>query len=235
VFDIHKPISFCTNGGRCRQDIIGGTLDRSNGVDKTGCICHEDFHGPHCEFTGGAKINDNNGRGHENVAMWENNGLSSLKTTGSHNTTKRSTNYTGVILLSLFGPMFLGLLTILVYINREGLADYFKPVFNIWRRIRNKRKLLRTWNESTRTSNSNSCIDYLVALAAYANYHFVWRRSTDRTDLSRTWDRSADDPSIKVHKYCDSIEEDTPFDDEGIIFPDNKHELKTIHEEKEVI
>jgi hypothetical protein len=234
VFDIHKPISFCTNGGRCRQDIIGGALYRGNGGDKTGCICHEDFHGPHCEFAGGTKGNDND-IGHENVAMWENNGLSSLKTTGSHNTTKRSTGYTGVILLSVFGPIFLGLLTILVHKNREGLVDYFKPDFNIWRRMRNKRKLLRTWNESTRTSNSNACIYYLVALAAYANDNFVWRRSTEKNDLSRTWDRSADDPSIEVHKHCDSFDEDTSFDDEGVIFPDNKYELRTIHEEKEVI
>ena len=232
MFDIHKPISFCTNGGRCRQDIIGGALDRGGG-DKTGCICHEDFHGPHCEFTRRTKGNDNGilEVDHENVAMWKNNGLSSLKTTGSHNTTKRSTDYTGVLLLSVFGPLFLGLLTILVYINREGLVDYFKPVFNNWRRTRNKRKLLRTWNESTRTSNSNACTDYLVALAAYANDNFVWRRSTEKTGLSRTWDRSAYDPSIEVHKHCDYFDEGTPFDDEGIISPDNKKELRTILEE----
>jgi hypothetical protein len=54
-FDPHAPLVFCTNGGRCRSDVIGAQVDpRNTTVNKdyqhAGCICPPDFYGPHCEF-----------------------------------------------------------------------------------------------------------------------------------------------------------------------------------------
>ena len=78
-FDIHdqSDLSFCTNGGRCRGDVLGATFlledlesnnnDNDNNSSNTtngstamtnnnsdnsnsGCLCPSDFYGPHCEF-----------------------------------------------------------------------------------------------------------------------------------------------------------------------------------------
>uniref|UniRef100_A0A7S4AXA5 EGF-like domain-containing protein n=1 Tax=Pseudo-nitzschia australis TaxID=44445 RepID=A0A7S4AXA5_9STRA len=78
-FDIHDQSdrSFCTNGGRCRGDVLGATFlledlesnnndndnSSSNAINgsaaminndsdnsNSGCLCPSDFYGPHCEF-----------------------------------------------------------------------------------------------------------------------------------------------------------------------------------------
>lgn len=54
-FDPHSPLVFCTNGGRCRADIIGAQVDPGNTTvnslyQHAGCVCPRDFYGPHCEF-----------------------------------------------------------------------------------------------------------------------------------------------------------------------------------------
>jgi hypothetical protein len=63
AFDPHAARSFCTNGGRCLADFIGAKVDPGNtsanrAYQHEGCVCSNDFVGPHCEFL---RTSDDNG------------------------------------------------------------------------------------------------------------------------------------------------------------------------------
>ncbi len=52
---VEPPISFCTNGGKCKGDVISAQLAPFNTsvneeYEHAGCICPSDYFGPHCEF-----------------------------------------------------------------------------------------------------------------------------------------------------------------------------------------
>ena len=52
---VEPPISFCTNGGKCKADVISAQIAPFNTsvneeYEHAGCICPSEYYGPHCEF-----------------------------------------------------------------------------------------------------------------------------------------------------------------------------------------
>lgn len=54
-FKANAPISFCTNGGKCKGSLLAARIAPGNttinaNFEHAGCICPSEFYGPHCEF-----------------------------------------------------------------------------------------------------------------------------------------------------------------------------------------
>ena len=222
-FDIHKPLLFCTNGGRCRQDILGATFlleepgndaIMSNTKNNAGCVCPGDFHGPHCEFLRMNDIDNNNNNNNKNKNKNNNNNddvdvdvksttnhdkMPASQENGSSSSLRTTINHETKKKSSDSDSIHSGVLLLFLFspilIGLLAVVVYTNRVARS-RRFRKNTKLSREWNESIRTSNSSNNYKYYFAtLRVFAKRYLVWRRRSTTTDNTVDLSRTWDQSS----------------------------------------
>mmetsp|Transcript_18999 Transcript_18999/g.30647 ORF Transcript_18999/g.30647 Transcript_18999/m.30647 type:complete len:347 (+) Transcript_18999:81-1121(+) len=126
TYDPHSALSFCTNGGRCRADFLGASADPGNTTvnqqfQNAGCICPNDFYGPHCEFLRLNALDDpekyteyddySNGNGVD---------FSSFETKGAQEANNKYSSTEMAVLFSVLCLAVLGVLSLMIHVRRHN-------------------------------------------------------------------------------------------------------------------